>query len=54
MPLPDEQGGYVPNVIYSCGGMVPNDVLVIPFGITDLETAFTTVPLEDLLERRSG
>ena len=50
MPLAEDRGGYVPNVVYSCGGMVHNDSLIIPFGISDVETAFAAVPLAGLLE----
>jgi predicted GH43/DUF377 family glycosyl hydrolase len=47
----DERSGYVPNVVYSCGGLVHNRVLVIPYGISDAATGFATVPLDDLLAR---
>ena len=29
-PAPDEQDGYVPNVVYSCGALVHADTLVLP------------------------
>ena len=54
VPAPHERGGYVPNVVYTCGAMIHNDVLVIPYGISDVETGFATVPLADLLERLCG
>ena len=44
----------MPNVVYTCGAMIHNDVLVIPYGISDVETGFATVPLADLLERLCG
>ena len=53
-PLPDESSGYVPNVVYSCGSMVHNGTLVIPYGISDIETGFATLPLNDLLDRLRG
>ena len=34
-PTADEQDGYVPNVVYSCGGLVHADTLVLPYGIGD-------------------
>ena len=52
-PLPDERKGYVPNVVYSCGGLVHNKTLVIPYGISDAATGFATVGLDDLLARLS-
>jgi predicted GH43/DUF377 family glycosyl hydrolase len=50
-PGPDERMGYVPNVVYSCGSLVHNGLLVIPYGISDAATGFATVPLESLLAR---
>ena len=47
----DERSGYVPNVVYSCGGLVHNRILVIPYGISDAATGFATVSLDDLLAR---
>lgn len=48
-PAPDEQNGYVPNVVYSCGALVHADTLVIPYGIGDAAIGFATVPLPELL-----
>jgi predicted GH43/DUF377 family glycosyl hydrolase len=50
-PGPDERMGYVPNVVYSCGSLVHNGTLVIPYGISDAATGFATVRLDDLLGR---
>lgn len=49
LPLPEESGGYVPNVVYTCGAMVHNGTLVIPYGISDVETGFASVAVRDLL-----
>jgi predicted GH43/DUF377 family glycosyl hydrolase len=49
-PQADEQDGYVPNVVYSCGAMVHRGTLVIPYGIGDAAIGMATVPLDDLLE----
>lgn len=49
LPELDERAGYVPNVVYSCGAMVHNDLLIIPYGISDAATGFATVPVNDLL-----
>ena len=48
-PIDDERIGYVPNVVYSCGGMVHNDTLVIPYAISDRSTTFALVSLPELL-----
>ncbi len=51
MPTAEERKGYVPNVVYSCGGLVHNGLLVIPYGISDAATGFATVSLDELLAR---
>jgi predicted GH43/DUF377 family glycosyl hydrolase len=52
-PLAEESDGYVPNVVYSCGCMIHGDNLVIPYGISDVESGFAIVSLPALLERLS-
>jgi predicted GH43/DUF377 family glycosyl hydrolase len=49
-PAPDEQNGYVPNVVYSCGSLVHAGTLVLPYGIGDAAIGIATVPLADLLD----
>jgi predicted GH43/DUF377 family glycosyl hydrolase len=46
---PDEQDGYVPNVVYSCGAMLHGDLLVIPYGVADTRINVATVSLAALL-----
>ena len=48
-PSPDEQDGYVPNVVYSCGALLHSGTLVLPYGIADSSIGVATVPLNDLL-----
>ena len=48
-PDPDEQDGYVPNVVYSCGALVHAGTLVLPYGIGDAAIGVATVSLSDLL-----
>ena len=52
-PTESESSGYVPNVVYSCGGLIHQDMLVIPYGISDAATGFAIVRLEELLGRFS-
>ncbi len=40
---------YVPNVVYSCGGIVHNDQLILPYGFADIGAAIALVPMERLL-----
>jgi predicted GH43/DUF377 family glycosyl hydrolase len=53
-PAPDEQNGYVPNVLYSCGALVHAETLVIPYGISDAAIGFATVAMPTLLEALTG
>jgi predicted GH43/DUF377 family glycosyl hydrolase len=48
-PNENEREGYVPNVVYSCGAMVHQDQLIIPYGMSDYTTGFATVPLAEVL-----
>ncbi|MFQ3670273.1 MAG: glycoside hydrolase family 130 protein [Verrucomicrobiia bacterium] len=52
-PAPDEREGYVPNVVYSCGGMIHGEHLILPYAISDTATRFATVRVRDLLEAMS-
>jgi predicted GH43/DUF377 family glycosyl hydrolase len=36
----------VPNVAYSCGGIVHNRKLLLPYGLADTFAAFETLPLD--------
>ena len=49
-PESDERDGYVPNVVYSCGGLVHADTLVLPYGIGDEAIDIATMPLGQLLD----
>jgi predicted GH43/DUF377 family glycosyl hydrolase len=48
-PNQAEREGYVPNVVYSCGSLVHNSQLIIPYGMSDYATSFATVPLDEVL-----
>lgn len=48
-PNQDEREGYVPNVVYTCGALVHNAELIIPYGLADHATGFATVPLNEVL-----
>jgi predicted GH43/DUF377 family glycosyl hydrolase len=51
IPQEDERDGYVPNVVYSCGAMVHNGQLVIPFAMSDSVSGIASVSLAELMER---
>jgi predicted GH43/DUF377 family glycosyl hydrolase len=48
-PEPSEREGYVPNVVYSCGALLHQGQLIIPYGLADHSTGFATVRLGDVL-----
>ncbi len=50
-PETDEREGYVPNVVYTCGGLVHNGRLILPYGFSDVGIRIATVPLDELLAR---
>jgi predicted GH43/DUF377 family glycosyl hydrolase len=48
-PNQSERQGYVPNVVYTCGALVHNGELIIPYAMADQATGFATVPLDEVL-----
>ena len=48
-PNGNEREGYVPNVVYTCGAILHNGELIIPYGLADHATSFATVPLNEVL-----
>jgi predicted GH43/DUF377 family glycosyl hydrolase len=51
IPNTDEREGYVPNVVYSCGSIINNGQLIIPYGLSDYSSSFATVDLQALLKK---
>ena len=49
-PEASEREGYVPNVVYSCGALLHQGQLLIPYGLADHATGFATVPLGEVLD----
>jgi predicted GH43/DUF377 family glycosyl hydrolase len=47
----DERDGYVPNVVYSCGALVHQDTLLLPYGMSDSSISIARVHLPALLDR---
>ena len=48
-PNENERAGYVPNVVYSCGAVIHEGLLVIPYSMSDYATSFATVRLDEVL-----
>ena len=49
-PNESEREGYVPNVIYSCGSIIHNKDLIIPYAMSDHSSTYATVNLRELLD----
>ncbi len=49
-PNENEREGYVPNVIYSCGSIIHNNDLIIPYAMSDHSSSYATVDLKELLD----
>lgn len=45
---PEEREGYVPNVVYSCGAMLHEDNLIIPYAMSDTCSGIATISLATL------
>jgi predicted GH43/DUF377 family glycosyl hydrolase len=50
VPTGQERFGYVPNVVYSCGGMIHEGTLVLPYAMSDVATSIALVNLDELLQ----
>jgi predicted GH43/DUF377 family glycosyl hydrolase len=44
-----ERDGYVPNVVYSCGSLLHNGTIVMPYGCSDSSVRIATIDLDTLL-----
>ena len=49
VPNEKEREGYVPNVVYSCGSMIHNNELIIPYAMSDITSGIATVNIKDLI-----
>jgi predicted GH43/DUF377 family glycosyl hydrolase len=49
-PEPSEREGYVPNVVYTCGAMRHNDLIVLPYAVSDTFSSFATIKISALME----
>jgi predicted GH43/DUF377 family glycosyl hydrolase len=53
-PGTDEQAGYVPNVVYSCGAVRHGPNVIIPYGIGDASIGFATASIDSVLGEMTG
>jgi predicted GH43/DUF377 family glycosyl hydrolase len=49
VPHEEEREGYVPNVVYSCGSLIHNDELIIPYAMSDVMSGIATVRVDELI-----
>ena len=50
VPTGKERFGYVPNVVYSCGGMIHAGKLILPYAMSDVATSIAVIDLQELLD----
>jgi len=48
-PSPKVRGGYVPNVVYSCGSLLRGRELLVPYGVADQFATFASVSVDAVL-----
>ncbi len=51
IPNDHDRDGYVPNVVYSCGSIIVQDELIIPYASADQRCGIATLNLTELMER---
>ena len=49
-PMENEREGYVPNVVYSCGSLIHNNKLILPYAISDYSSTYGIVDMTELLD----
>ena len=49
-PEPAERGGYVPNVVYTCGAMRHGDQIILPYAVSDTFSNFATMKIATLIQ----
>lgn len=50
-PNENEREGYVPNVVYSCGGAIHGNELIIPYAMSDHASSIAKVNISELLDK---
>jgi predicted GH43/DUF377 family glycosyl hydrolase len=49
-PSDTERDGYVPNVVYTCGGIIHQEWLFMPYGFSDMGTRVAKIELSHLVD----
>ncbi|HWF77557.1 MAG TPA: glycoside hydrolase family 130 protein [Caulobacteraceae bacterium] len=53
-PDATEREGYVPNVVYTCGGLRHHDLIILPYAVSDSFSNFATIRIADLMRVMRG
>jgi predicted GH43/DUF377 family glycosyl hydrolase len=53
-PDVSDREGYVPNVVYTCGGMRHNDRIILPYAVSDTFSNFATIEIAALMRIMQG
>jgi predicted GH43/DUF377 family glycosyl hydrolase len=53
-PDASDREGYVPNVVYTCGGMRHNDRIILPYAVSDTFSNFATIEIAALMRIMQG
>jgi len=46
----EERDGYIPNVVYSCGSLIHNNELIVPYAMSDYASSIAAFPLDELFD----
>jgi len=53
-PNQDEREGYVPNVLYTCGALLHNEEIILPYAMSDISIGFARIALDKLITKLIG
>lgn len=53
-PNEKEREGYVPNVVYSCGAIISNENLILPYAMSDHASTYATINVQELVDALKG
>jgi len=51
VPNQKEREGYVPNVVYTCGSIIHNHNLIIPYAMSDITSGIANIDIQSLLQK---
>ncbi len=49
VPQENERNGYVPNVVYSCGSLIHNNKLILPYAMSDTRSGIAKFDVDEIL-----